>query len=80
MLGGHGGLAAGARARARAERAEEPAVPARPARLGCQAAVPRCLAQGQLLTYLPHNSSSSILEFKQVLRCLTKRLYDQRQN
>lgn len=51
MLGGHGGLAVGARARSRAERAEEPAVPARPARLGCQAAVPRCIAQGQ---YLPH--------------------------
>lgn len=51
MLGGHGGLAVGARARSRAERAEEPAVSARPARMGCQAAVPSCLAQGLYLSY-----------------------------
>lgn len=39
-----GGLAAGARARARAERAEEFAVRSRPARVGRQAAVPCRLA------------------------------------
>lgn len=46
MLGGRGGVAAGACARARAQRSEEPAVPAGPARLGRQAAVPRRFAQG----------------------------------
>lgn len=44
MLGGRGGLAAGARARPRAQRAEEPAVSARPARVGRQAAMPGCAA------------------------------------
>ena len=51
MLGGRGGLAPGARARARVERAEEPPVPEGPARVGCQAAVPGRLAQGQLSYY-----------------------------
>lgn len=49
MRGGCRGLAAGASTRARAERAEEPPVPARPARLGRQAAVPGRFAEGQFL-------------------------------